>query len=137
MDPRVAMRVIPILLNHYPDRVAQVAILDSPWVFKAAWQLIKTVIDPLSQTKAIMLRGEEMHAYFQSFLTPDQRAFAAGMLQLRAAPKRERIFQNKYAQRKGERDARRTPLWPRILQRRRQNVHVERRSVDFAFSSHR
>lgn len=88
MDPRVAMRVIPILLNHYPDRSAQVAILDSPWVFKAAWQLIKTVIDPLSQTKAIFLRGEEMHEYFNTFLTADQRAFATGMLALRAAPSR-------------------------------------------------
>ena len=36
MDPRVAMRVIPILLSHYPDRVAQVAILDAPFGEHAA-----------------------------------------------------------------------------------------------------
>ena len=79
MDPRVAMHVIPIILNHYPDRVAQVCFLDAPWVFKAAWQLIKTVIDPISQTKVRMLRGSEMEDYFESFLTGDQAAFCRGM----------------------------------------------------------
>lgn len=89
MDPRVAMRLIPILLNHYPDRVAQVAILDSPWVFKVAWNMIKQVADPLSQSKAVMLRGEEMKSYFTYFLTADQASFAMGMLALKASPRRE------------------------------------------------
>ena len=78
-----------ILLNHYPDRVAQVAILDSPWVFKVTWNVIKQVADPLSQSKAVMLRGEEMQSYFSEFLTADQASFARGMLALKAAPKRE------------------------------------------------
>ena len=78
-----------ILLNHYPDRVAQVAILDSPWVFKVAWNMIKQAADPLSQSKAVMLRGEEMQSYFGDFLTAEQAAFARGMLALKAAPRRE------------------------------------------------
>ena len=78
-----------VLLNHYPDRVAQVAILDSPWVFKVAWNMIKQVADPLSQSKAVMLRGEEMQNYFSDFLTAKQASFARGMLALKAAPKRE------------------------------------------------
>lgn len=128
------MRCITTLLKHYPDRAAQVAILDAPFgiakaagvapmvgalwllrsdlwhlfscarlqfltprslchtgcaVFKMAWNLIKTAIDPLSQTKAQMLRGEEMSHYLQSFLHEDQAAFIADILKLRAAPRPE------------------------------------------------
>ena len=48
--------------------------------------MIKTVIDPLSQTKAQMLRGEEMQRYFRDFLHPEQEQFMSETLALRAAP---------------------------------------------------
>ena len=54
-----------------------------------AWNLIKTVIDPLSQTKAQMLRGDEMDAYFRDFLTPEQAAFMSETLGMRARPTRD------------------------------------------------
>jgi hypothetical protein len=73
----------------YPDRVAQVAIIDAPWIFKVVWNLITKMLDPLMQTKAVMLRGQAMEEYFQNFLTPDQAEFANSMLKLQAAPNRE------------------------------------------------
>ena len=61
------------MLAHYPDRIAQVAILDAPWVFKAVWNLCKQVIDPLSQQKACMLtRGAAMDDYLGSYLNEAQ-----------------------------------------------------------------
>lgn len=88
LDPRVAVRCIKLILNHYPDRVGQVAFLDAPWIFKAIWDLCKTVLDPAMQQKATMLRGDAMAAYFDRFFTPDQRQFMDGMLCTRARPNR-------------------------------------------------
>ena len=88
LDPRVAIYAITILLKHYPDRVAQVCLLDSPWIFKGMWNFIKHAADPLSQQKAAFLtRGADMSEYMSTYLHPDQAAFIREMLELRARPK--------------------------------------------------
>ena len=87
LDPRVAIRSITVLLKHYPDRVAQVAMLDAPFVFKGIWNILKQVVDPLSQQKATMLtRGPVMDEYLATYLQPQQEAFVRDMLRTRARP---------------------------------------------------
>ena len=87
MDPRVALRAISILLTHYPDRVAQVGVLDAPLIFSAVLGVLKTGIDPLSQQKLLMLtRGKATDDYFASYLTEAQQAFCRDMLRTRARP---------------------------------------------------
>ena len=89
MDPRVGLKSIPILLSHYPDRVAQVALLDSPWVFKGIWAMLTPLLDPVMEMKVRLLRGDDMHTYFQRFLTPEQTEFMVEILKLKAAPRAE------------------------------------------------
>ena len=84
LDPRVGARMVQLLLTHYPDRIAQCAILDSPWVFGACWQLIKGMLDPLMQTKAAFLRGEQMSEYFARWFSPEQTQFMNEIVKLRA-----------------------------------------------------
>ena len=87
LDPRVAVRCITVLLSHYPDRVAQVAILDAPWVFAAVWAVLKQAIDPLSQQKACMLtKGAAVEDYLDRYLTDEQAAFMRDQLRTRARP---------------------------------------------------
>ena len=84
MDPRVALRCVPAVLNHYPDRVAQVALLDSPWIFKSIWSLITPLLDDTMKMKVRMLRGDAMSSYFSTFFHDNQTTFLSKILQLRA-----------------------------------------------------
>ena len=86
LDPRVGLKCIPILLGHYPDRVAQVALCDSPWIFNGVWAMFEPLLDPVMQMKVRMLRGEAMSKYFERFLTPAQAEFMSAILKLRASP---------------------------------------------------
>jgi len=85
-DPRLALRLVPLFVNHYPDRIAQAVILDAPWVFKGIWAMVAPLLDELGQMKCQMLRGSAMQQYLCAHLHDDQRTFMEGVLRLRAKP---------------------------------------------------
>ena len=85
-DPRLALRMVPLFLHHYPDRIAQAVILDAPWIFKGIWSMVAPLLDDVGQMKCKMLRGEAMASYFDEFLHAQQAAFMAEVVKLRARP---------------------------------------------------
>ena len=87
LDPRVAVRCIGIILNHYPDRSGQVVMLDAPWIFAAMWSFISKAIDPLSQQKVLMLpKGAPTDEFLSEYVHPPQAQFMRDMLRTKARP---------------------------------------------------
>ena len=86
LDPRVALRALPIILNHYPDRVGQAVLLDSPAVFTVVWRMLTPLLSPVMQMKARFVRGGKMKEYFEHYLFPEQAEFCQATLRLKASP---------------------------------------------------
>ena len=84
--PSLVMKMVPLFLEHYPDRVAQVAILDAPWMVDSLWGMITPLLDDLGKMKCRMLRGEAMRHYFDTFLCTEQSKWMQEILSLNAAP---------------------------------------------------
>lgn len=86
LDPRTGSGAVPVLANHYPERLAQVCLLDSPAIFKFAWSGIQPLLDPVTANKVMMLRGDDMTDYFTEHLTPKQTEFMEKVLKMPATP---------------------------------------------------
>ena len=48
---RLIKRFIFIAQNHYPERLAEMQIVDSPWIFKSTFKLLAPFIDPRTRQK--------------------------------------------------------------------------------------
>lgn len=86
LDPRTGSGAVPVLANHYPERLAQVCLLDSPAIFKMLWSSIQPLLDPVTASKVMMLRGDDMTDYFNEYLTPKQTEFMEKILKMPAKP---------------------------------------------------
>ena len=47
------------LRDHYPERVEKVILIDTPFIFRAFWSLIKPFIDPNTKEKVVFVTGSE------------------------------------------------------------------------------
>mmetsp|Transcript_35989 Transcript_35989/g.78835 ORF Transcript_35989/g.78835 Transcript_35989/m.78835 type:complete len:326 (+) Transcript_35989:1-978(+) len=47
------------LRDHYPERVGRVLLIDTPFIFRAFWTLIRPFIDPNTKNKISFISGEE------------------------------------------------------------------------------
>ena len=83
------MQAIPIILRHYPDRVGQAVLLDSPQVFNVIWRMLTPLLDHVMRMKAQFIQGEAMRAYFDKYFSEDQTAFLDAILKMKGAPKAE------------------------------------------------
>lgn len=87
LDPNMGRTVVPMFSAHYPERMGQIVVLHAPFFFKAVWELISSLVDPVTNMKIRMLRGDEaIDAYFADYAMPDQRAFIAANLATKPRP---------------------------------------------------
>lgn len=47
------------LRDHYPERVEYVVLIDTPFIFRAFWTLVKPFIDPNTKNKIVFVTGEK------------------------------------------------------------------------------
>jgi len=86
ISPATASRSVSAILTHYPGTIGQVCLLDSPWIFKATWSMISSMIDTSTAAQVKTLRGDAMHTYFAEHLMPEQAAFLTEVLLMTATP---------------------------------------------------
>ena len=86
LNPGTAATCVPAILSHYPGQIGAVAILDAPFIFKAAWAAIASMLDAATAEKVQMLRGDAMDAYFRAHLTEAQAGFMHEVLRMKSAP---------------------------------------------------
>jgi len=58
-DPRLGATALPMFASHYPERMGQIVLLDPPALFNLVWTAIQPVLDPVTKSKIVMLRGRE------------------------------------------------------------------------------
>jgi len=58
MPLAVAKMVVFALRDHYCERIQGIYLLDAPFVFKIAWNLIRPFIDPDTRKKIKFITGE-------------------------------------------------------------------------------
>ena len=56
-NPRMGLAAIPMFANHYPERMAQICLFDPPAIFNAMYRAVYPVVDPVTRTKIVFLRG--------------------------------------------------------------------------------
>lgn len=50
--------------KHYPERMGQIVLLDPPSLFYGIWYGVQSVLDPVTKSKVVMMRGAEaLRAY--------------------------------------------------------------------------
>ena len=63
MDYAFTKFMINMLQNHFPDSMGVCLILNSPWLFRACWSILKGWIDPASQDKIIFANLNDVKNY--------------------------------------------------------------------------
>lgn len=85
MDSTMARKSVPIFQDHYPERMGQIVILDPPAPFKALWEVVSELVDPVTKRKVKLLRKDK-HEYFRRHCNEAQVAFLEGVLRTDARP---------------------------------------------------
>lgn len=85
MDTSMARTAVPFFSNHYPERMGQIVLLDPPAIFKGFWDIVSSLVDPVTRRKVCMLRADKA-AYFEKYLDEAQRAFMTAVLKTPPVP---------------------------------------------------
>mmetsp|Transcript_10161 Transcript_10161/g.26373 ORF Transcript_10161/g.26373 Transcript_10161/m.26373 type:complete len:304 (-) Transcript_10161:334-1245(-) len=85
MDTTMARKSVPIFQDHYPERMGQIVILDPPAPFKALWEVVSELVDPVTKRKVKLLRKDK-HEYFRRHCNEAQVAFLESVLRTEARP---------------------------------------------------
>jgi hypothetical protein len=65
--------MLTMLMNHYPERLHRVYLVDAPVLFRAFWALISPFVDPVTKEKFQFVTGESRRqAIFGAALDKDQ-----------------------------------------------------------------
>ena len=62
------------LRDHWPERLQQVFMVDTPFVFRAFWMIIKHFIDPITKELVHFITGEEQKQLLRKMIGEDQAA---------------------------------------------------------------
>eukprot|EP01095_Lingulamoeba_sp_RSL-Kostka_P007984 TRINITY_DN2610_c0_g1_i1.p1 TRINITY_DN2610_c0_g1~~TRINITY_DN2610_c0_g1_i1.p1 ORF type:complete len:331 (+),score=141.01 TRINITY_DN2610_c0_g1_i1:96-1088(+) len=63
MDYSLMKKEIELMQNYYPESQGTTLIINSPWVFKGCWMILKKWIDEKSQDKILFVDVEEIKNY--------------------------------------------------------------------------
>ena len=63
LDHEAIKLLIDILLKNYPNILSQSLIVNSPFLFRASWALIKPWLDPVTAAKCVFLKPHELDLY--------------------------------------------------------------------------
>ena len=58
MNPRMGSTALPMFANHFPERLAEIVLLDPPRLFHALYRTLEPLIDPVTKRKICIVRGE-------------------------------------------------------------------------------
>lgn len=72
--PLLIARLMSDLRDHWPDRLEGVYIVDSPWIFRTFWRIIKHFIDPVTIGLVNFVTGEEQKEILKGMIDEDQAA---------------------------------------------------------------
>jgi len=65
LTPSVAQQAITLFIQHYPERLGKLVIIDSPLIFLGLWKLVKSWLEPESQNKISFVRYKEKDKLFR------------------------------------------------------------------------
>lgn len=60
--------------DHWPERLQHVFVVDSPFIFRAFWAVIKHFIDPITKSFVQFITGEEQKKMLRELINEDQAA---------------------------------------------------------------
>lgn len=60
--------------DHWPERLQHVFIVDSPFIFRAFWAIIKHFIDPITVSFVQFITGDEQKEILRELISEDQAA---------------------------------------------------------------
>ena len=72
--PLLIARLMSDLRDHWPDRLEGVYVVDSPWIFRTFWSIIKHFIDPVTIGLVKFITGEEQKEMLKGMIDEDQAA---------------------------------------------------------------
>lgn len=71
MDYEVIRPLLNILQKNYPEILEKIFVIDSPFIFKACWAIIKPWIDPVTSSKIEFIKRKNIYDYFSEDAIPD------------------------------------------------------------------
>ena len=72
--PLLVKQLLSDLRDHWPERIQHVFVVDSPFIFRAFWAIIKHFIDPITKELVQFITGEEQKAILRDLVSEDQAA---------------------------------------------------------------
>jgi len=70
MDYHLVKYLVDTLQTHYPEVLAHIYVVDSPWIFQACWKLIKGWIDPVTVAKIAFVTKVELANHIKPEVIP-------------------------------------------------------------------
>jgi len=65
---------LSFLRDHWPERLEHVFLVDTPFIFRAVWAIIKHFIDPITKRTVQFITGEEQKELLRELIDKDQAA---------------------------------------------------------------
>lgn len=56
---KIAKEVVCAFRDHYPERMDAVFMIDTPFLFRSFWNLIKMFVDPVTKSKMVFVTGDD------------------------------------------------------------------------------
>merc|ERR1711965_710307 len=63
MDYEFTKYMIDTLQDFYPETLDKCLIVDAPWVFRACWVIIKPWLDPVTASKVVFVKTNELSSH--------------------------------------------------------------------------
>eukprot|EP00615_Pteridomonas_danica_P012556 CAMPEP_0114336896 /NCGR_PEP_ID=MMETSP0101-20121206/6013_1 /TAXON_ID=38822 ORGANISM="Pteridomonas danica, Strain PT" /NCGR_SAMPLE_ID=MMETSP0101 /ASSEMBLY_ACC=CAM_ASM_000211 /LENGTH=336 /DNA_ID=CAMNT_0001468973 /DNA_START=30 /DNA_END=1040 /DNA_ORIENTATION=+ len=57
-NPAMGSTALPMFAAHYPERLGQIVLVDPPRIFAGLWAGVQPILDPVTKSKVVFLRGE-------------------------------------------------------------------------------
>lgn len=71
MDYEVIRPLLNILQKNYPEILEKIYVIDSPFIFRACWLIIKPWLDPVTASKIEFIKRKKLYEYFHKDSIPD------------------------------------------------------------------
>lgn len=72
--PLLIKQLMSDFRDHWPEQLMHSFIVDSPFIFRAFWAIIKHFIDPITRAQVQFITGEEQKQLFREMIDEDQAA---------------------------------------------------------------
>jgi len=70
MDYDVIKFMIKIFTEFYPETLGVMLVVNSPWIFKSCWKIVKPWLDPLVAKKIVFISSEKLVNYVDPAILP-------------------------------------------------------------------